>query len=111
MTFVYGFTSDKTRLRGPIILFALTLALAFWITFQQVVTRPDRYLKYGIIVLTQGFNQSFHVSSPFQVPGEQALTNQPLNATWLSLNCRTPQERAIAMAMCESIWQYMSGIS
>jgi hypothetical protein len=63
MTFLYGFASDKTRLRGPIVLFALSLALIFWITFQQTSTSSNRSLKYGILVLTQGLSQSFHVST------------------------------------------------
>lgn len=43
----------------------------------------NKWAKYTTITLTTGF----------------ALTWHPQNATWLSLNQRTPQHRAIAMAM------------
>jgi hypothetical protein len=63
---------------------------------------PDRWLKYGLQVMAQGFNSGFHVSFRGRLACTQdRLTCQPVNATWLSLNCRTPQERSIAMAMCK----------
>lgn len=61
LTFVYGFTSDKTQLRGPLIIAALTLSVTFWIVFQQKSLSPDRWLKYGLQICAQGFNSAFHV--------------------------------------------------
>lgn len=63
LTFVYGYTSDRFRLRGPLVLGALSIALTFWIAFQQKSLSSDRWLKYGLQVMAQGFNSAFHVSN------------------------------------------------
>lgn len=75
MTFVYGFASDRTQLRGPIILIGLTLALVFWIGFQQTSTSSDRWLKYAMQVLTQGFVSSYHVRPVSSSHREPPLTH------------------------------------
>lgn len=62
MTLIYGYTSDKFRIRGPVVLGGLTAAVTFWIAFQQMSESPSRNLKYALQVLTQGLNSSFHVS-------------------------------------------------
>ena len=103
LTFIYGFTSDRTQFRGPLIIAALALSVTFWIVFQQLSLSPDRWLKYGLQICAQGFNSAFHVSPVMREESrEPDLTEQPVNATWLSLNCKTPQERSIAMAMSKS---------
>ncbi|WWC69063.1 uncharacterized protein I206_102999 [Kwoniella pini CBS 10737] len=79
----FGFLSDRTRIRGPVVITGLTLVWAFWVAFQQKSLSTDRWLKYGLQIMVQGFS----------------IPSHPINATWLSLNCRSPQERSIAMAL------------
>lgn len=70
MTFSYGFLSDKTGFRGPLIIAALSAALIFWISFQQMSTSSNAWLKYGLQVMTQGLNSSFHVSHHLPITSE-----------------------------------------
>ncbi|WWC60694.1 uncharacterized protein I303_103270 [Kwoniella dejecticola CBS 10117] len=79
----FGFFSDRTRIRGPVVITGLTLVWAFWVAFQQKSLSTDRWLKYGLQIMVQGFS----------------IPSHPINATWLSLNCKSPQERSIAMAL------------
>lgn len=58
----FGYLSDKLTLRGPIVIISLTIYLVLWIVFQQYSASPDRWLKYGLMVTTQGFTLCFHVS-------------------------------------------------
>ncbi|BGP19086.1 hypothetical protein JCM10213v2_007173 [Rhodosporidiobolus nylandii] len=80
-----GIFSDRTGWRGPSVIATIGLFWLFWVAFQGVSLYPadKRWTKYALLVCTQGFNAAYH----------------PLNATWLSLNCITPQQRSIAMAM------------
>ncbi|WVF71807.1 hypothetical protein IAT40_006615 [Kwoniella sp. CBS 6097] len=82
-TATFGIISDRTRIRGPVVVAGLVVVWAFWIAFQQKSLSTDRWLKYGLQMVVQGFSIPTH----------------PINATWLSLNCRNPQERSVAMAM------------
>ncbi|WVW87157.1 hypothetical protein I302_109214 [Kwoniella bestiolae CBS 10118] len=79
----FGFFSDRTRIRGPVVVTGLALVWAFWVAFQQKSLSTDRWLKYGLQIMVQGFS----------------IPSHPINATWLSLNCRSPQERSVAMAL------------
>ncbi|OCF38132.1 hypothetical protein I316_00356 [Kwoniella heveanensis BCC8398] len=79
----FGFISDRTRIRGPVVITGLALVWAFWVAFQQKSLSTDRWLKYGLQIMVQGFS----------------IPSHPINATWLSLNCRSPQERSVAMAL------------
>ncbi|BEJ10649.1 hypothetical protein CspHIS471_0100710 [Cutaneotrichosporon sp. HIS471] len=78
-----GLLSDKLRSKGPLVIALTTCSLVMWIAFQSMSRTPNKWGKYATMALTTGF----------------ALTWHPLNATWLSLNQRTPQHRAVAMAM------------
>ncbi|GAA6007189.1 hypothetical protein JCM10207_001538 [Rhodosporidiobolus poonsookiae] len=84
-TISFGIFSDRTGWRGQSVIAAVALFWLFWVAFQQVSLRgaDARWTKYALIVVTQGFNAAYH----------------PLNASWLSLNQITPQQRSIAMAM------------
>lgn len=76
LTLVYGYFSDKLRLRGPLVIFALTLSTIFWIAFQQTSLSSNRWLKYGLQVMAQGFNSGFHVRD-FLLFGELILIRSP----------------------------------
>jgi MFS family permease len=78
-----GFISDRLKLRGPMVIITIGFLWVWWIAFQQVSLGTDKWLKFAFITLVTAFGQIFH----------------PLNATWLSLNQATPQERSIAMAI------------
>lgn len=80
---VSGFVADRFRSKGPIVIALTGCSLVAWIAFQAMSTSKDRWAKYATIVVTTAFSQSWH----------------PQNATWLSLNQKTPQQRSIAMAM------------
>ncbi|WVQ99096.1 hypothetical protein IAU59_006228 [Kwoniella sp. CBS 9459] len=82
-TAAFGIFSDRTRIRGPVVIAGLVTVWVFWIAFQQKSLSTDRWLKYGLQMVVQGFSTPAH----------------PINATWLALNCRNPQERSVAMAM------------
>lgn len=56
---------------------------ANWLSVQSESSTSNRWAKYATLTLTSGYSVCWH----------------PLNATWLSLNQKTPQQRAIAMAM------------
>jgi len=62
VVFMFGFLSDKTNVRGPMVIIAITFFWVFWVAFQQKSVSPDRWLKYGLLVMVQGFNAAYHVS-------------------------------------------------
>lgn len=62
MLVTFGFLSDKTKLRGPVVILAVAFLLVWWIAFQQNSLSPNRWLKYGFLVLVGGFGQAYHVS-------------------------------------------------
>ncbi|GAA6055296.1 hypothetical protein JCM3770_004825 [Rhodotorula araucariae] len=82
ITFTFGVISDKSSRRGLTTITAISFFWLWWVVFQSVSLGTNKWLKYAFLVLTQGFNAAYH----------------PLNASWLSLNQVTPQERSIAMA-------------
>jgi hypothetical protein len=63
-TWGFGYLSDKTRLRGPFVIFATGLYWLFWVAFQQVSTSSDKWLKFGMLTMVRGFGGAFHVSHP-----------------------------------------------
>ncbi len=83
MLVLSGFVSDRFKLRGPMVIVTLGVLWVWWLAFQQVALGSDKWLKFAFITLVQAFAQVFH----------------PLNATWLSLNQASPQERSVAMAV------------
>lgn len=80
---IFGYLSDRTRARGALVIIALTFLWVWWIVFQYFSLSTNKWLKYAFLVLIGGTGQAFH----------------PINATWLSLNQFTPQQRSVAMAM------------
>lgn len=61
VTFAFGFASDKLRIRGPLVIAAIGLFWAFWVAFQQNSLASDRWRKYGLLIMVQGFNAAYHV--------------------------------------------------
>ncbi|GAA5851755.1 hypothetical protein JCM8547_001196 [Rhodosporidiobolus lusitaniae] len=60
MTISFGIFSDKTGWRGPSVIAAVGCFWLFWVAFQQCSLSSDRWLKYGLLVVTQGFNAAYH---------------------------------------------------
>ena len=83
MMVVGGILSDKTKARGLLVIAGLTFLWVWWIVLQQVSLGTDKWTKFAFLSLVNGFGTCWH----------------PMNATWLSLNQATPQQRSVAMAM------------
>lgn len=64
VTFAFGYASDKLRIRGPLVITAIGLFWVFWVTFQQNSLSSDRWKKYALLIMVQGFNAAYHVSHP-----------------------------------------------
>ncbi|KAK4699479.1 hypothetical protein P7C70_g6782, partial [Phenoliferia sp. Uapishka_3] len=82
-TIGFALVSDRLDIRGPVLIVSIGFYWVFWVAFQQVSLQDSKWTKYAMLTMTQSFNAAWH----------------PLNATWLSLNCQTPQQRSVAMAM------------
>lgn len=93
-----GFISDRMKNKGYLVIALSVCSLTCWIACKYIPniehcssnipvqaksSSADKWAKYATLVCTTGFAMSWH----------------PINATWLSLNQKTPQQRAIAMAM------------
>lgn len=75
VTFAFGYLSDKTRIRGPLVIAAIGTFWLFWVAFQQKSLSTDRWLKYGLLIMVQGFNAAYHVgcSEPNVVVGARLI--------------------------------------
>ncbi|KAI2602734.1 MFS general substrate transporter [Hypoxylon sp. NC1633] len=82
MVVVLGWLCDATRVRAPSLLFgALWSLIAFACLRESWGWSAGR--RYAAVVFSTAVNSTIHI----------------LNVGWLSVNCRRPQERSIAMAM------------
>ncbi|KAJ6011650.1 hypothetical protein N7451_003062 [Penicillium sp. IBT 35674x] len=80
---ILSFLSDRLGHRGPFVLLAIT-----WNVISYACLRTDSYdsgkwHRYGVLAITNVSYCSMHI----------------LNVGWLSIYCRTPQERSVAMAL------------
>ncbi|KAJ5540360.1 hypothetical protein N7513_008692 [Penicillium frequentans] len=80
---ILSFLADRLGHRGPFVLLAIT-----WNVISYVCLRTDSYdsgkwHRYGVLAITNVSYCSMHI----------------LNVGWLSIYCRTPQERSVAMAL------------
>ncbi|EED14632.1 allantoate permease, putative [Talaromyces stipitatus ATCC 10500] len=78
-----SYLCDKFGHRGPAVLFGATWNLITYVCFRQTSRRSSRWHRYGVIVAADLFYAGVHV----------------LNVGWLSVYCKTPQERSVAMAL------------
>ncbi|KZL70815.1 alternative sulfate transporter [Colletotrichum incanum] len=78
-----GWAVDRLRARGPVMAFALMLALVFNIGNRVLVTSRDKNLRFAMLLL------SISVSTPWHA----------INGSWLSLNARSAGERSITLAI------------
>ncbi|KAL4875118.1 major facilitator superfamily domain-containing protein [Aspergillus karnatakaensis] len=80
---ILSYLSDKTGHRGPFVLVAITWNVISYACLRITPVTSSRWHRYGVIAVANVSYASMHV----------------LNIGWLSVSCRTPQERSIAMAL------------
>ncbi|CAI7639535.1 unnamed protein product [Penicillium glandicola] len=80
---VLSFAADKTRHRGPFVLLAITWNVISYACLRTSNPLASKWHRYGVIAVANVSYCSMHI----------------LNVGWLSFNCRTPQERSVAMAL------------
>lgn len=78
-----SYLCDRFGHRGPAVLFGTTWNLVTYICFRQTSVHSSKWHKYGVLVAADLFYAGVHV----------------LNVGWLSVYCKTPQERSVAMAL------------
>ncbi|KUL81826.1 hypothetical protein ZTR_09059 [Talaromyces verruculosus] len=78
-----SYLCDKFGHRGPGVLFGATWNLITYVCFRQTSVHSSKWHRYGVLVVADLFYAGVHV----------------LNIGWLSIYCKTPQERSVAMAL------------
>ncbi|KAL2219263.1 major facilitator superfamily domain-containing protein [Thermoascus aurantiacus ATCC 26904] len=82
-TLVLSYLCDKTGHRGPFVLLAATWSLISYACLRTVPARSSKWHKYGVIAVANVPFATIHI----------------LNIGWLSVYCKTPQERSVSMAI------------
>ncbi|KAL4999796.1 major facilitator superfamily domain-containing protein [Aspergillus recurvatus] len=80
---VLSYLSDRTGHRGPFVLISITWNVISYACLRVTPATSDRWHRYGVIAVANVSYASMHV----------------LNIGWLSIYCRSPQERSVAMAL------------
>ncbi|KAF4447766.1 alternative sulfate transporter [Fusarium albosuccineum] len=83
MNLLWGWASDKMKVRGPMVFLGFVLGLAFNIGMLVLVDSTNSNLKFAMLTLSLAFSWPWH----------------PVNGSWLSLNAKTPGERSITLAI------------
>ncbi|KAI9733266.1 MAG: hypothetical protein M1834_003350 [Cirrosporium novae-zelandiae] len=83
LTMCLAFLSDRTYRRGPFVLVSITWQLITYACLRTILYRVSKWHRYAILMLANVPNSAIHV----------------LNIGWLSVNCKTAQQRSVAMAM------------
>ncbi|KAL7621612.1 hypothetical protein AAE478_008938 [Parahypoxylon ruwenzoriense] len=82
VTVFLGWVCDTTKRRAPAVLLAALWSLIAFICLREA-WHWSAGRKYAAVVFSMAMNSTVHI----------------LNIGWLSVNCRRPQERSVAMAM------------
>ncbi|KAI0124274.1 major facilitator superfamily domain-containing protein [Xylariales sp. AK1849] len=82
MVVVLGWLCDLTAKRGPWVLFAAVWSMIAFSCLRESSSWSSGR-RYAAVVFSMSANSVVHI----------------LNVGWLSVNCQTPQERSVAMAM------------
>ncbi|KAF5622579.1 alternative sulfate transporter [Fusarium tjaetaba] len=80
---VAGFIADYTRRRGLVVLGGFSLWWLFALVSRLVNNAESSSLRFGILTMALSFTSIWH----------------PVNSSWIVLNCRSPNERNISMAL------------
>jgi len=78
-----GLLADWTQKRGPFVLVAALWSLIAYICLRQQSPHANKWSRFAAITVSNVTNSTVHI----------------INVGWLSVNCTTPQQRSIAMAM------------
>ncbi|KAL4790557.1 major facilitator superfamily domain-containing protein [Aspergillus venezuelensis] len=80
---ILSYLSDKTGHRGPFVLIAITWNVISYACLRATPATSGQWHRYGVIAVANVSYASMHV----------------LNIGWLSVYCKSPQERSVAMAL------------
>ncbi|RDW68703.1 uncharacterized protein DSM5745_08463 [Aspergillus mulundensis] len=80
---ILSYLSDKLNHRGPFVLIAITWNVISYACLRTTPATSGQWHRYGVIAAANVSYASMHV----------------LNIGWLSVYCKTPQERSVAMAL------------
>ncbi|KAL4813141.1 major facilitator superfamily domain-containing protein [Aspergillus spinulosporus] len=80
---VLSYLSDKVGHRGPFVLISITWNVISYACLRVTPATFGRWHRYGVIAVANVSYASMHV----------------LNIGWLSVYCKSPQERSVAMAL------------
>ncbi|KAL4925258.1 major facilitator superfamily domain-containing protein [Aspergillus undulatus] len=80
---ILSYLSDKTGHRGPFVLIAITWNVISYACLRVTPATSGRWHRYGVIAVANVSYASMHI----------------LNIGWLSVYCKSPQERSVAMAL------------
>ncbi|KAL4804573.1 major facilitator superfamily domain-containing protein [Aspergillus unguis] len=80
---ILSYCADKLGHRGPFVLLAITWNVISYACLRVTGTSYSRWHRYGVIAVANVSYVSMHV----------------LNIGWLSVYCKSPQERSVAMAI------------
>ncbi|KAJ6164970.1 hypothetical protein N7470_003642 [Penicillium chermesinum] len=80
---ILSYAADKIGHRGPFVLLAITWNVISYVCLRTGSYESSKWHRYGLISIANVSYCSMHI----------------LNVGWLSVYCRTPQERSISMAL------------
>ncbi|KAJ5086246.1 hypothetical protein NUU61_007553 [Penicillium alfredii] len=80
---ILSFAADYTGHRGPFVLLAITWNVITYACLRASPYAASKWHRYGVTAVANVSYCSMHI----------------LNVGWLSIYCRTPQERSVAMAL------------
>lgn len=85
VVFLFGFISDRSNQRGITVIIATALYGLTLIVLRQVLpnVQSNKWKVFGLWTLVNAFAVGYH----------------PVQNTWLQLNCHSPQERSISIAL------------
>ncbi|KAL3457149.1 major facilitator superfamily domain-containing protein [Aspergillus heterothallicus] len=80
---ILSYFADKVGHRGPFVLISITWNVISYACLRVTPATSSRWHRYGVLAVANVSYASMHI----------------LNVGWLSVYCRSPQERSIAMAL------------
>ncbi|KAL2807943.1 major facilitator superfamily domain-containing protein [Aspergillus granulosus] len=80
---ILSYLADKVGHRGPFVLIAITWNVISYACLRVTPMTSSQWHRYGVIAVANVSYASMHI----------------LNVGWLSVYCRSPQERSVAMAL------------
>ncbi|RFU27467.1 hypothetical protein B7463_g8875, partial [Scytalidium lignicola] len=83
LVLILGLAADYTERRGPFALIGALWGIISYVCLRQTPPTMNKWNRYAAVIAANGTNSVVHV----------------INIGWLSLNCTSPQQRSLAMAM------------